>query len=209
MPKPLLGEQYSDLEQQDGALQFGMWVFLGSELLLFSALFALYASYRSMYPADFEQAIRHNTLVYGTANLYLLLTSSLCAALAVWAMRRGRPRLTLGLLATTIVMGLGFLVIKGAEYLVHIREGALPGRYYHWHELPSFGANRFYSLYWVMTGLHALHVTAGLCVLGWLSLRVMKGAYSVEHHAGLEMGTLYWHLVDIVWIFLWPLLYLS
>lgn len=209
MPKHELGEQYADFEQQEHVLRFGMWVFLASEILLFSALFAAYAFYRAMYGADFVEAIRSNTLWYGTANMYILLTSSATVALAVWAARVGRRGLLVGLLVVTAVLGLVFLGVKAAEYAKHVHEGALPGVYYHFAEHPTFGANRFYTLYWVMTGIHALHVTGGIGVLCWLTWRAIGGLYTPEHHTTLEMGTLYWHLVDIVWIVLWPLLYLA
>ena len=209
MPEPLLGEQYDSFEVQEQSLQLGMWVFLGTEILLFAALFALYAAYRSMYPADFEAGVRHNTLVFGTVNMYVLLTSSLLAALAVSAVRLARPRAAAALLGGTVVLGLGFIAIKLLEYDRHWHEGSLPGRFYRYAELPTFGANRFFTLYWTMTGIHALHVTAGVCVVGWMALRAWRGFYTPALHAKLEMGTLYWHLVDIIWIFLWPLLYLS
>jgi cytochrome c oxidase subunit 3 len=209
VPKHHLGEQYADFAHEDETLELGMWVFLASELLLFAALFALYAAYRVLYRADFEAALHHNTIVYGTVNLFVLLTSSFTVALAVWSARRGRARQSLWLLVATMVLGLVFLGVKLAEYAKHIDEGALPGRYFHWHEQPTFGANRFFTMYWAMTGLHALHVTAGLGVLGWLTFRTARGFYTAEHHVGLEMGALYWHLVDVIWIFLWPLMYLS
>ncbi len=209
MKRHQLGEQYGDFVQQDHALRFGMWVFLASEALLFAALFTLYASYRSMYGVDFYEAVKHNTLRYGTVNTYILLTSSLTVAFSVWAVRAGRYRLTVAMLVATILLGMAFIVIKLFEYAKHFREGALPGPYYRLTELPSYGANRFYTLYWTMTGLHAFHVTGGLVVLGWMTWRAAHRFYTPEHHVTLEMGTLYWHLVDIVWIFLWPLLYLA
>jgi cytochrome c oxidase subunit 3 len=204
-----VGEQYADFAQQDHTLKLGMWVFLASEVLLFAALFALYGAYRTMYGVDFHDAIEHNTLAYGTANMYVLLCSSFTAALSVWAVRQARSRLAVGLQLITISLGLAFLTIKMFEYAKHFHERALPGGYYHLSELPTFGANRFYTMYWVMTGLHALHVTGGLCVLGWLTWRTWTRHYTPEHYTGLEMGTMYWHLVDVVWIFLWPILYLA
>ena len=204
-----LGEQYADFSQQDHALKFGMWVFLASEVLLFAALFALYAAYRTMYGGDFRDAIAHNTLVYGTVNMYVLLCSSFTIALSVWAVRRRRNGLAVALQLSTMLLGIAFVVIKLFEYAEHFRERALPGRYYHMTALPTFGANRFYTMYWVMTGVHAFHVTGGVCLIGWLVYRTATRHYTAEHHAGLEMGTMYWHLVDIIWIFLWPLLYLA
>jgi len=204
-----LGEQYADFGQQDHALKLGMWVFLLTEILLFSALFALYAGYRAMYGVDFEDAVKHNTIAYGTVNMYVLLTSSFTVALSVWAVRGARPRLAVGLLLTTMVLGIAFIVIKMFEYAEHFRERALPGPYYHMTELPTYGANRFFTMYWVMTGLHALHVTGGVCLLGWLTFRAWRRHYTPERYVGLEMGTLYWHLVDVIWIFLWPIMYLA
>lgn len=204
-----LGEQYADFSQQDHTLKFGMWVFLASEVLLFAALFALYGGYREMYGADFEEAVKHNTIVYGTVNMYVLLCSSFTVALAVWAVRKARPRLAVGMLVSTMALGVAFIVIKLFEYAQHFKERALPGPYYHMTELPTFGANRFFTMYWVMTGLHALHVTGGVCLIGWLTWRAAHRHYTPTHHAGLEMGALYWHLIDIIWIFLWPIMYLA
>jgi cytochrome c oxidase subunit 3 len=208
-PAHTLGEQYGDFATQEEALHLGMWVFLGTEALLFAALFALYAGYRTMYLADFKAAIGHNTLAFGTTNMYVLLTSSLLAALAVSAVRAARLRAASLLLAGTALLGIAFVAIKLWEYDRHWHEGSLPGPYYHFAQAPTFGANRFFTMYWVMTGFHALHVTAGVLVIVWMASRAWRGFYTPEHHAKLEMGTLYWHLVDVIWIFLWPLLYLS
>ncbi len=204
-----LGDQYDSLETQERSLELGMWVFLATEVLLFAALFALYASYRSMYLADFKAGIEHNTLAFGTVNMYVLLTSSLLAALSVSAVRAERPRTAGWLLAGTALLGAAFVVIKLTEYAKHWHEGSLPGRYYHFSELPTFGANRFFTMYWVMTGFHALHVSAGVGVVTWMAVRAHRGRYTRAAHARLVIGTLYWHLVDVIWIFLWPLLYLS
>jgi cytochrome c oxidase subunit III len=204
-----LGEQYADWTQQDHTLRFGMWVFLASEVLLFAALFALYGGYRAMYGEEFYRAVKHNTLPYGTVNTYILLSSSFTVALSVWATRKGHYRLIIAMLATTIALGAAFLLVKSFEYIEHYREGALPGPYYHLAALPTLGANRFYTLYWVMTGLHAFHVTGGLIVLAWLLWRASHRFYTPTRHVTLEMGTLYWHLIDVIWIFLWPLLYLA
>ena len=186
-----------------------MWIFLASEMLLFAGLFALYAAYRAMYTADFDEAVRHNTLAYGTVNTYILLTSSLTVALSVWAIRRDRARLTVGLLLATVALGCAFLVAQDAASTSStFARARCPARFITGAELPTFGANRFFTLYWLMTGLHALHVTAGLVVLLWLAARAHRRHYTAAHHTTLEMGTLYWHLIDVVWIFLWPILYL-
>jgi cytochrome c oxidase subunit III len=214
MPAPendlaALGDQYDNFETQERSLELGMWVFLATEILLFAALFALYAAYRAMYLPDFKAGIERNTLAFGTINMYVLLTSSLLAALSVSAVRADRPRTASWLLIGTAVLGAAFIAIKLYEYSKHWHEGSLPGRYYHYAELPTFGANRFFTMYWVMTGLHALHVSAGVGVVTWMAVRARRRAYTRGVHARLVIGTLYWHLVDVVWIFLWPLLYLS
>jgi len=139
-----LGEQYGDFAQQDHTLKFGMWVFLASEVLLFAALFALYAAYRTMYVDDFRAAIEHNTLAYGTVNMFVLLVSSFTVALSVWAVRHGRNGTAVALQLATIALGIAFLIIKLLEYAEHFHERALPGRYYHMTELPTFGASLRY-----------------------------------------------------------------
>jgi cytochrome c oxidase subunit 3 len=204
-----LAPQFHDLAQQDHAGRFAMWIFLGSELTFFAGLFALYAAYRAMYGRDFAECIAHNDVAIGTANTLILITSSFTVALSVWAARAGRRRTTALLLKVSLWLGLVFLVLKGVEWSRHAREGLLPGRAYSNHELTSFGAHVFFTLYYFMTGLHALHVIAGLIVLAWMAVRAWRGAYTARRHTHLELGTLYWHLVDVVWIFLWPLFYLA
>jgi cytochrome c oxidase subunit III len=202
-------EQFASVEGREHALRLGMWTFLATEILLFAGIFALYSAYRTMYPHDFSEAIAHNTVAYGTTNTYLLITSSFTVALTIWAARSDRLRWIARLLWVTAGFGVAFLVLKGFEYAEHIREGILPGIWYRSTEMPGYGAHMFWNLYWFATALHALHVTAGICVLLWMSGRARRGAYTEANHVWLEMGTLYWHLVDIVWIFLWPLLYLT
>jgi cytochrome c oxidase subunit 3 len=208
MSEPILAEQFESFERQSDTLRFGLWLFLASELLLFSGLFVLYAAYRGEYSADFVRALHTNTLAYGTANTYVLLTSSFTVALAVRAIRLGSQRTAALLMGASALLGATFLVIKGAEYLVHIREGALPGPYYHFAEAATLGGNRFYTLYWLTTGAHALHVTGGIGVLLWSGVRAARGHYPADHSAKFEMAGLYWHFVDVMWLFIWPIYYL-
>jgi cytochrome c oxidase subunit 3 len=200
--------QYESLERQHTTARLGMWVFLASESLLFAGLFALYAAYRFAYPVEFHLASAHANLVIGTVNTYILLTSSLTMALAIHAARTGRRRRTVALLGATIALGLAFDVLKVIEYAGHLAEGIAPGIYYAFGELPAHGVVLYVTLYYLLTGLHALHVTGGICVLVWLAIRARRGAFTPQSHIALELGGLYWHLVDLVWIFLWPLLYL-
>jgi cytochrome c oxidase subunit 3 len=200
---------YSDPRQRDHALHLGMWVFLGSETLLFAGLFGLYAAYRSEFSVDFRGAVAHNNALIGTINTLVLIVSSFFVAWAVHAMRHDRPRTVLRCLGLAMVLGVTFLVVKSFEYADHISEGIKPGIHYASHELATPGAQTFFTLYYAMTGLHALHVIAGITILGWLAWRVKRGRTFVGRVTELELGGLYWHLVDIMWIFLWPLLYLT
>jgi len=206
---PRLAEQFEDLAKQGQAARLGMWLFLGSELLLFGGLFALYAAYRAMYPAEFAEAVAHNSVAIGTTNTLVLITSSLTVAMSVGAVRADRPRRAGRLLALSVLLGAVFLALKGVEYAAHFRDGILPGEGYRFAELPAAGASLFFTLYYLLTGLHALHVTAGMTLLGWLSWGCLRGRYAAGNDLHVELGGLYWHLVDIVWIFLWPLLYLA
>lgn len=208
MPVFQLPEQFSTIEKREHALEFGMWAFLGSEALLFAGLFALYAAYRTMYPYDFAAAAQHNKILIGTANTYVLITSSLTVALAVHAARHGYFRRLTAFLALTLGFGFVFLILKAIEYVEHFEEGIYPGRFYRFAELPSYGAKLFYTLYYIITGLHAAHVIAGMTIIAWMCFRSWRRAYTPDNHVYLEMGALYWHLVDVMWIFIWPLLYL-
>lgn len=208
MTAPVVHVQYDSLERQHVTARLGMWVFLSSESLLFAGLLALYAAYRFLYPAEFRAASAHANLVIGTVNTYILLTSSLTVALAIHATRHGRRRRTVGLLWATIALGLAFDVLKIIEYAQHLAEGLAPGMFYAYDALPSHGVVLYVTLYYLLTGLHALHVTGGVGVLAWLAVRAQRGDFTPQSHIALELGGLYWHLVDLVWIFLWPLLYL-
>ncbi len=164
-----LAMQFEDLEKQTHAAHFGMWIFLASEVLLFAGLFALYASYRAVFGHEFSAGVAHNNAVIGTSNTAILLTSSLLVALSVYAVRLDRPTMAGRLLLGAIALGLAFLVLKGVEYTQHFHEGIFPGSAYRFEELPQAGAKMFFTLYFLTTGLHAIHVTAGLVVLGWLT----------------------------------------
>jgi cytochrome c oxidase subunit 3 len=200
--------QYDSLARQHATARLGMWIFLASESLLFAALFALYAAYRFVYPAEFHAAAAHANVLLGTINTYILLTSSLTVALSIDATKRGHRRRALGLLAVTILLGVAFEVLKGVEYGEHLANGIAPGGYYTFAALPAHGAVLYVTLYYLMTGLHALHVAGGLCALAWLWVLLYRGRITPDSYLSLELGGLYWHLVDLVWIFLWPLLYL-
>lgn len=207
MSAPAAADHFEDLAKQGHAARLGMWAFLGSETLLFAGLFALYAAYRTQQREAFHAAGQLMDVAIGTTNTFVLLTSSLTVALAVWAARAARPRLCAALLGATLALGLAFLALKGLEYGHHVRDGIVPGDGWHHAGLPP-GARLFFTLYYCMTGLHALHVLAGMGVLCWCLAHARRGRFTPERHTGLELGAMYWHLVDLIWIFLWPLLYL-
>ncbi len=194
---------------QEHSLRLGMWIFLASEILLFAGLFALYTGYRTMYGEAFAAGVKHDNVVIGTVNTFILICSSFTVALSLSQVRHGRVRLAMLLLGLSILLGCVFLVLKGVEWSEHFREGVLPGRRYHFSELPTFGANTFFTLYFFMTGLHALHVLGGLGVLTYFLIGIARGVHGPLRYVPFECGTLYWHLVDIIWFFLWPLFYLA
>jgi cytochrome c oxidase subunit III len=204
----ILGHHFSSLARQNEAMRLGMWLFLATEILLFAGLFTGYAVYRFEFPLAFAACSRHLELTLGTVNTVVLITSSLTVALAIHFARSNRPRAAAICLGITLLFALAFLGIKAVEYTAHFHEKSLPGKYYAFEEVKIPGAAMFFSLYFMMTGLHGLHVVIGMSVLSWLTWRTLQGRYTSRYYTGLELGGLYWHLVDLVWIFLYPLLYL-
>jgi len=205
---PLHADHFESAERQEHAAHLGMWLFLTSEVLLFGALFGLYTALRVEFGEEFLRAAHHNDLVLGTTNTFILISSSFFAAWAVHAIRLARYKTVLACLGVTVALGLAFLFLKSLEYRGHFAEGIYPGAAYRFAELPTEGATLFFTMYYVMTGLHALHVIGGLLTLGVIAILVAKRRYTPERHTPLELGVLYWHLVDVIWIFLWPLMYL-
>jgi len=199
--------QFDTEAQQRDASTLGMWLFLSTEMVLFGGLFLAYAYLRNRFPADFHRAGAAMEVALGVTNTVVLLTSSLTVALATDALRRGLRRRAMGFLAGTLGLGLVFLGIKGFEWAAKFHHGLYP-RAPHLATLPQ-GEQVFYGLYFTMTGLHGLHVLAGLALLAVMLERVRRGAVRPGRSTGLENAGLYWHLVDIIWIFLLPLFYLA
>lgn len=198
--------QFEDRSVQAHAARFGMWVFLCSELLLFSGLFALFAGSRAADPAGFRAGVEASDRVLGTINTGILLTSSILVALAVHALENGLVRRAKGLLGGTIALALAFLVVKFAEYHDHWTHGIRPDA----SVATSDGvAPMYWSLYYVMTGIHAIHVMVGIGLLTWAIVRLQRGSITTDSAYRLEVIGMYWHLIDIIWIFLWPILYLA
>lgn len=187
--------------------KFGMWLFLFSEILFFGGLFLLYSAYRAKYPMDFHTGGQHLNATIGIANTVILLTSSFTVATSLTAIRQGHRRLTQACLAATIGFGLLFLVNKYFEWSAEIGRGIYPNGP-ELLQLPD-GEKLFFGLYYCMTGLHSLHVIAGVILLSVILVMVSRDTISSTEFTKLENSGLYWHLVDVIWIFLLPLFYLA
>ncbi len=202
--------QFDDLAQQRDAANLGMWIFLVTEVMFFGGLFASYAIYRLAYPESFAEGSHHLYMSIGSINTAILLTSSLTMALAVHAASEGRQRPLFLFLLTTAGLGGVFLALKGLEYYLDVGEHVVPGFSYD----PSKFAHPdhtaiFFVIYIIMTGLHALHVTVGVVTILVVSVMARRRRFTPENYNIVENVGLYWHFVDIVWIFLLPLLYLA
>ncbi|MCB9475355.1 MAG: cytochrome c oxidase subunit 3 family protein [Deltaproteobacteria bacterium] len=205
-PKFLAHHFYTPGQQADSA-KLGMWLFLGQELLFFSGLFLAYATYRFFYPDTFLEAHHHLSVPMGGFNTVVLITSSLTMALAVRAAQTSNQKQLIWNLVATIAFACVFLVVKYFEYSAKFHHGFLPGKFYTGHGIEGL-PHLFFGIYFVMTGLHGLHVIAGIGVLIWILMRSKRGDFSAEYFTPVENVGLYWHLVDLIWIFLFPLLYL-
>jgi cytochrome c oxidase subunit 3 len=192
--------------RDDAGAKLGMWLFLFTELLLFGGLFLLYAVYLARYPHEFAIAGKQLNWVMGAANTAILITSSLFAAMAVTAVQRGELRRSIWLIGGTILCAVGFMVIKFFEWSAKIGHGIYPGSG-HLKAGPP-GESVFFSLYFMTTGIHGLHVLIGGALLALIAAKVRSGAVNAENYILLENGALYWHLVDLIWIFIFPLYYL-
>jgi cytochrome c oxidase subunit III len=200
--------QFDDAAQQYEASALGMWVFLVTEIMFFGGLFTAYVAYRSAYPAAFGLASAHLDLTLGAVNTAVLIGSSLTMALAVHSSQTGKRNALVIFLLLTMALGSVFLGIKAVEYADKFHHGLVPGPYFTFSGPDAKRAEIFFSLYFAMTGVHALHMIIGLGVLTVLVLQARKGRFGTRYHTPIELAGLYWHFVDIVWIFLFPLLYL-
>jgi cytochrome c oxidase subunit 3 len=205
---PALAHQFDSLEQQRDAATLGMWFFLVTEVLFFGGLFLTYAIYRAKYPAAFAAASHELDVTLGTINTAVLITSSLTMALAVHAAQSGQRRLLMLFLVVTIALGGAFLGIKSVEYYHKFIEHHIPGAGFEFEKEYVLNAQLFFSLYFLMTGLHAVHMIIGIGIMLWMLWWSWNGTITADYYAPIEISGLYWHFVDIVWIFLFPLLYL-
>jgi cytochrome c oxidase subunit III len=200
----IVPHQFDDAVQQREASTIGMWLFIATEILFFGAMFLGYTVYRFSYPQAFAEASRHTLIAFGGTNAAVLLISSTTMAFAVLAARW----LLVSFLLLTASLGGLFLVIKGFEYSQEISEHLLPGPSFHIAAAESAKAEMFFYLYWLMTGVHALHVVIGILLILVFAARACFTNAFVNRDTPVDLLGLYWHFVDIVWVFLFPILYL-
>jgi cytochrome c oxidase subunit 3 len=216
---PPLAHHFENLEQQHEANTLGMWMFLATEVLFFGGLFTAYAICRWRYPEDFQAASERLIIWLGAVNTAVLICSSLTMALAIYSTRIGKRTALIGFLAATMILGSMFLGIKVVEYTTDYNDSLIPGVRFDWSKTleaeHSHGqsvnpqhAELFFVFYFIMTLLHAIHMIVGLGVLLVLLVLSSRGRYGPTHYTPLEVAGLYWHFVDIIWVFLFPLLYL-
>ncbi len=186
--------------------KMGMWLFLFTEVLLFGGLFIVYAAYRYLNQEAFHDGSAQLDVVIGAINTVILLTSSLTVALSITALQKGHTKRAVNLIWATIIFALIFLVNKYFEWMSKYEHGLFPGMD-HFKEL-STGETQFFNLYFFMTGLHAIHVIVGAILLFIIAIYIKKGSINKDRYIYLENGGLYWHLVDVIWIYLFPLFYL-
>ena len=227
---PALQHHFENMEQQREAGTLGMWIFLVTEIMFFGGMFLAYALYRNLYPAAFASASNHLDIWLGGFNTAVLILSSFTMALAVYFTQVGKPRPQVWCLVLTLLLGLTFLGVKAVEYRDKYRDHLIPGQLIPGHKfdpkvqeegqpldphalhlLPGAtvkNVEMFYWIYFAMTGMHALHMIIGAGLLTYLIIFSLKRRFDPEYHSPVEVIGLYWHFVDIVWIFLFPLLYL-
>ena len=205
---PGLAHHFDNLEQQTEATTLGMWVFLVTEVLFFGGLFLVYTVYRNWYRDAFIAGSHELDVTLGAINTAVLITSSLTMALAVHAAQLGRRRALMLFLLATMILGGVFLGIKSVEYYHKFVEHHVPGPAFQFEKEYFRHAQIFFSLYFLMTGLHALHMIIGFGIMLWMLIWAWNGTITKEYFSPIEISGLYWHFVDIVWIFLFPLLYL-
>ena len=199
---------FDDVEQQHQASWLGMWVFLSTEVMFFGGMFAGYFVYRHWYMQAFASASNHLDLRLGAINTAALICSSFTMALAVYSAETSRRKPLIAFLVLTIILGLAFLGIKFYEYHTKFEEHLVPGGSFRFDASLARPAEIFFSFYFAMTGMHAVHMIIGIGLLTALIVQARRGRFSAFYHTPVELTGLYWHFVDIVWIFLFPLLYL-
>ena len=206
---PTLQDHFSTKEQQFDTAKLGMWLFLTTEILMFGGLFVGFGLMQAKFPDAFLAAHHHLDRSLGALNTIVLLISSFTMVMAVWAASKSKQKLLVGYLSVTLLCAATFLVVKFFEYAHKFHDGLLPGRFFdtHLHPTPEHQAT-FFSFYFMMTGLHGIHILGGMVVITWLLIRATKGHFNANYYTPVDLVGLYWHLVDMIWIYLFPLLYL-
>ena len=215
---PELLHHFAEPQQQEDSASLGMWIFLGTEVMFFGGLFCAYLIYRLAYFGDFAAASQTLSWKLGATNTAVLICSSLTVVFAVYAAQQGKRTMLIGSLVLTIILGFAFLGVKATEYTEKFEKHHVPGPSFQFDNVPVPGhpdqmanpghAQIYFALYFIMTGLHALHMIIGIGFFTWLLFAAWRGRFTPEYNTPVEMGGLYWHFVDIVWIYLFPLLYL-
>jgi cytochrome c oxidase subunit 3 len=205
---PALRHHFADMEQQRESSEFGMWVFLVTEIMFFGGMFFAYMVYRYLYFQAWEAGSEHMDFWYGTINTVVLICSSLTMALAVRAAQIGQRKALVALLIVTMLFGCVFMGIKGVEYHGHWVDHQFPGANFQFPGPDAEHVQIFFFLYWTMTGLHALHMLIGVALVAFITFFAWRGKYGADYYNPVENTGLYWHFVDLVWIYLYPLLYL-
>jgi cytochrome c oxidase subunit III len=215
---PALVHQFSDAQQQKNAASLGMWLFLVTEIMFFGGMFCAYLIYRLQHFNAFAAGSQQLSIKLGAFNTAVLIVSSLTVVLGVKAAEAGKRKLLVGYLVVTVLLGLTFLVVKGFEYREKFEKHHVPGPTFNFtdkfddngkqYAVDPKAAELFFSLYFVMTGMHALHMIIGCGLFTVLAILAWKGHYTSAYNTPIENAGLYWHLVDIIWIYLFPLLYL-
>jgi cytochrome c oxidase subunit 3 len=210
----VLAHHFDDIEQQRRACRLGMWLFLATEVLFFGGIFAAYAAYRLWYPAEFAAGGSSLNVLIAGINSVILLTSSLTITLAIHATRDGHQKAAARLLLLTTLLGVAFLGFKAREYFVDYEERLIPGPSFNSEEFAHQGliparVQLFFMFYYCMTGIHVIHLAVGVGFVGWLWSLAAAGQIQAERYNLIEVTSLYWHFVDLMWFFLVPLLYLA
>lgn len=199
---------FINAEQQFDTSKLGMWLFLATEILMFGGLFVGYGLMQSVYPEAWIAGHHHLDRIMGAINTVFLLCSSFTMVMAVHSASTNNKGKTIMNLLLTLGFAGGFLVIKYFEYAHKFHDGLLPGRFFSYHGGGPAEQAMFFGFYFCMTGLHGIHVLIGMILIAWITLRTMKGEFSSAYYTPVDLVGLYWHLVDLIWIYLFPLLYL-
>ena len=208
MAEHVVPHHFDNARQAYEASKLGMWLFLVTEILLFGGLFVAYIIYRGLYPELFHEASRHLNRVMGSINTIVLICSSFTMAMGVNKTQHNDKNRANQYFLLTLIFAGAFMVIKYLEYTHKIHEGLLPGAHFFFEGIDHPRASLFFSLYFMMTGLHGFHVLVGMGLITWVLIRSNRGDFNSQYYTPVELTGIYWHLVDLIWIYLFPLLYL-